>query len=98
MKFQIRRPLISTIVDPYSLIFQISETFAQIFDSLKIRNVSNFYFEKRTVKETEIFHIFKGLLFLNGSRINVECYECWRVLRDFHALSKKCGFAIFSEI
>ena len=71
MKLQIRRPLISTIVDPYSLIFQISETVAQIFDSLKIRNVSNFYFEKRTVKETEIFHIFKGLLFLNGSRINM---------------------------
>ena len=39
-----QRPVISTIVDSYASI-------AQIFDSLKIQNVSNFHFEERAAKK-----------------------------------------------
>ena len=39
---------------------------AQIFDSLKIPNVSNLFFEKGAAKKTQIFHIFKGPLLPNG--------------------------------
>ena len=36
-----------------------------MFDSFKIQNVSNFYFKKRAVKKTQIFHIYKVPLFRN---------------------------------
>ena len=54
-----------------------------------------FLFGKGAAKQTQIIHIFKGLLFRNGQP---HWYECWRVLRDFCGLSKKCGFATFPEI
>ena len=65
-----------------------------IFDSLKMQNVSNFYFGKRTAKK-QTFHVFKGSLFRNGSSY---WYECWRVLRGFCGLSKMGGFATFPKI
>ena len=54
-----------------------------------------FFVEKTTAKKAQIFHIFKGLLFRNGWPY---WHECWRALRDFCGLSKKCGFTIFPEI
>ena len=65
-----------------------------IFDSLKMQNVSNFYFGKRTAKK-QTFHVFKGSLFRNGSSY---WYECWRSLRGFCGLSKMGGFATFPKI
>ena len=52
-----------------------------------------FHLKKQPPKKTQIFHIFKRLLF----RLPY-WYECWRILRDFCGLSRKCGFAIFPEI
>ena len=54
-----------------------------------------FHLKKQPPKKTQIFHIFKRLLFRNGEPY---WYECWRILRDFCGLSRKCGFAIFPEI
>ena len=55
------------MIDSYTSIFQICYlTFAQTFDSVKIQNVSNFYFKKITAQPTKSFHYFKGLLFSNG--------------------------------
>ena len=42
----------------------------------------------------EIFHIFKEPLFRT---VWPYWYECWRILRDFCWLSKKCGFATFPK-
>ena len=67
MKQQLQRPVISTIVDSYTSVSQQRKVFAQAFDSLKIKNVSNFYFEERTVKKAQTFYFFKGPLFRNGS-------------------------------
>ena len=54
-----------------------------------------FFKKKEPPKETQIFHISKGLLFRNGW---LYWYEYWRVLRDYCGFSKKCGFATFPEI
>ena len=59
-----------------------------MFGSLKIQNVSNFYFEKQPPENSE----FKGPLFRNGW---FYWYECWRVLRDGCGLSEKYTFATF---
>ena len=39
---------------------------AQIFDSLKIPNVSNLFFEKGAAKKHKFFIFLKGPLFRNG--------------------------------
>ena len=54
-----------------------------------------FYLKKEPPKKPQVFNIFKGLLFHNRLPY---WYECWRLLRDFCELSKKCGFATFPEI
>ena len=62
---------------------------------IKNKKCDQFFFEKRAVKKTKNFHIFKGSSFCNGEPY---CYECWRVLRDFCGLSNKCCFATFPKI
>ena len=62
---------------------------------IKNSKCQQFVFWKRSRQKTQIFHIFKGPLFRNGW---LYWYECWRVLRDFCGLSKKCSFATFPEI
>ena len=65
--FQVRRPVISTIVDPYMSFFEKWEIITEIFDSWKIQNVSIFYFWKNSPKNGQIFQLFtlysKGLNF-----------------------------------
>ena len=51
-------------------------------------------FGKGATKKTQIFHIFKKLLFRNGQPY---WYECWRVLRDFYGFSKRCGLQLFPK-
>ena len=48
--FQVRRPVISTIVDPYMSFYEKWEIITEIFDSWKIQNVSIFYFWKNNLK------------------------------------------------
>ena len=91
MKQQLRQPILSTIVDPYTSNFQILQTFAKIFDSLKIQNVSIFYFEKRAAKKF-FLSFLKWLFFLNGQSY---LYKFWEVQRNFCGLSKKCSFVSF---
>ena len=42
-----------------------------MFGSLKIQNVSNFYFEKRTTKKQKSFIFLKGLYFVMGGPIDM---------------------------
>ena len=56
--FQVRRPVISTIVDPYMSFYEKWEIITEIFDSWKIQNVSIFYFWKNSPKNGQIFQIF----------------------------------------
>ena len=56
--FQVRRPLISTIVDSYMSFFEKWEIIIEIFDSWKIQNVSIFYIWKNSPKNGQIFRLF----------------------------------------
>ena len=56
--FQVRRPVISTIVDPYMSFYEKWEIITEIFDSWKIQNVSIFYFWNNNTKNGNIFQIF----------------------------------------
>ena len=56
--FQVRRPVISTIADPYMSFYEKWEIITEIFDSWKIQNVSIFYFWKNNPKNGNIFQIF----------------------------------------
>ena len=55
---QVRRPVISTIIDPYMLFYEKSEIINEIFGSWKIQNVSIFYFWKNSPKNGQIFQLF----------------------------------------
>ena len=83
MKQELLRPVISTIVDPYTSIFEIWKTFAQMFDSLKIQNVSNFYCEKRTTKKLKFFMFLRGRYFLMGNPININVSMFWETSVGF---------------
>ena len=56
--FQVRRPVISTIVDPYMSFYEKWEIITEIFDSWKIQNVSIFYFWKNSPKNGQIFQLY----------------------------------------
>ena len=62
---------------------------------IKNSKCHQFLFWKRRRQKTKFLNIFKGPSFCNGWSY---WYECWRVLRDFWELSKKCGFGTFPEI
>ena len=64
---------ISTLVDLYTSIFLIWKTFAQIFNQLKIQNVSHF----KSCQKTLSYHFLKGLLFCNGWPINMNVSTFW---------------------
>ena len=55
---QVRRPIVSTILDSYMSLFKKGEIITDIFDSWKIQNVSIFYFWKRNSKNGKIFQLF----------------------------------------
>ena len=54
--FQVWRPVISTIADPYMLFYAKWEIITKIFDSWKIQNFSIFYFWKNSPKNGQISH------------------------------------------
>ena len=55
---QVRRPVISTILESYMSFFKKWEIITEIFDSWKIQNVSIFYFWNNNTKNGNIFQIF----------------------------------------
>ena len=55
---QVRRPVISTILESYMSFFKKWEIITEIFDSWKIQNVSIFYFWKNSPKNGQIFQLF----------------------------------------
>ena len=61
----------SIIVDSYASISQDWKTFAQIFDSLKIENDSNFYFEEKVAKKTQTFQFLMSRYFVMGASIDI---------------------------
>ena len=78
MKQQLGRSVISTIVDSYTSIFQIwFSTFAQIFDSLKIQDISNFYFERRAAEKHKHFIFLKGCYFVIVGPIDMNVGVFW---------------------
>ena len=54
--FQVRRPVISTIADPYMSFYEKWEIITELFDSWKIQNVSIFYFWKTAPKMDKFFN------------------------------------------
>ena len=66
---QVRRPAISTIVDPYMLFYEKWEIITEIFDSWKIQNVSIFYFWKNSPKNGQIFQLF--FLYSKGCHFSI---------------------------
>ena len=62
------------------------------FLPFSVFQISNDYCQKSYGKTMDPFF---GSLFHNGWTY---WYECWRVLRDFCGLSKKCDFATFPKI
>ena len=56
--FQVRRPVISTILDPYMTSFEKWEIITDIFDSWKNQNVSNFYFWEKQPQKWTNFQLF----------------------------------------
>ena len=79
----------------YLIFFKCNKPLPKYLIHWKFQMSAIFSFEKGAAKKTQIFHIFKRLLFRNGQPY---WYECWRVLRDFCGFSKKCGFATVPEI
>ena len=55
---QVRRPVISTILDSYMSLFKKWEIITEILDSWKIQNVSSFHFWKNNRKNGNIFQLF----------------------------------------
>ena len=79
--FQVRRPVISTIVDPYMSFFEKWEIITEIFDSWKIQNVSIFYFWKNSPKNGQIFQLFT--LYSKGRHFSITKLDIlifWNVL------------------
>ena len=73
--FQVRWPVISTIVDPYMLFYEKWEIITEIFDSWKIQNVSIFYFLKTAPKIQKVFNI---LPYIQGVAISVsQSWTSW---------------------
>ena len=56
--FQVRRPVISTIVDPYASFYEKWEIITEIFDSWKFKMSAFFYFWKNSPKNGQIFQLF----------------------------------------
>ena len=56
--FQVRRPVISTIVDPYMSFYEKWEIITEIFDSWKFKMSAFFYFWKNSPKNGQIFQLF----------------------------------------
>ena len=56
--FQVRRPVISTIVDPYMSFYEKWEIISEIFDSWKFKMSAYFYFWKNSPKKWQICQNF----------------------------------------
>ena len=67
--FQVRRPVISTIVDSYMSFFEKWEIITEIFDSWKIQNVSIFYFWNNSPQNGQIFQLFT--LYSKGRHLSI---------------------------
>ena len=87
-------PQFQQLLTPTPHFFKYDKLLPKIW-FIKNSKCPQYFFEEGAAKKTQIFHIFKGPLFHNGWPY---WYECWRVLRDFWWLSKKCGFATFPEL
>ena len=62
---------------PIYLNFSNMINLCQIFDPLKIPNVSNLFFEKKSHHKTQIFHLFKGRYFVMGGPIDMSFGVFW---------------------
>ena len=67
--FQVRRPVISTIVDPYMSFYEKWEIITEIFDSWKFKMSAFFYFWKNSPKNGQIFQLFT--LFSKGRHFSI---------------------------
>ena len=56
--FQVRRPVIPTIVDPHMSFYEKWEIITEIFDSCKFKLSAFFYFCKNSPKNGQIFQLY----------------------------------------
>ena len=57
-RFQVRRPVISIIVNPYMSLYEKREIISEIFDLSKFKISAFFYFCKNRPKNGQIFQLF----------------------------------------
>ena len=67
--FQVWRPVISIIADPYMSFYWKWEIITEIFDSWKIQNVNIFYFWKSSPKNGQSFQLFN--LYSKGRHFSI---------------------------
>ena len=70
--FQVRRPVISTIVDPYMSFYEKWEIISKIFHSWKFKMSVFFYFWKKALKADTFFNF---LPYIQGICISITKYH-----------------------
>ena len=93
MKWQLPWSVISLLVDPYTSNFSSDKSLPRYVIYQKFKILAILILKKESPKNT-IFPFFEGPLFRNGWSY---WSKCWRVLRDFCGLSKKCISTTFSK-
>ena len=80
---------------PLYLKFSNIINLSQIFDSVEIAIPVTFILEKESPKNTNFSFFLKEPLFRNGWLFS---HECWRLVRDFCGLPKRCSFTTIPKI
>ena len=100
--FQVRRPVIATIVDLYVPFYEKWEIITEIFDSSKFKMSGFFYFWRKSPKNGQIFQLFtlysKGhhfsitkldiLILCNILHLEMDFWNSWKRI-VFHKLFHK---------
>ena len=91
--FQVRRSVVSTIVDPYMSFYEKREIISEIFHSWKFKISAFFYFWKNSPKNGQIFQLFtlysKGCHFSITKLDNIIFCNILHLEIDFWNLSWK---------
>ena len=85
--FQVRRPVISTIVDPYMSFYEKWEIISKIFHSWKFKMSVFFYFWKNSPKNVQIFQLFT--LYSKGRHFSITKLD---ILTFYHILHLEIDF------
>ena len=85
--FQVRRPVISKIVDPYMSFYEKWEIISKIFHSWKFKMSVFFYFWKNSPKNVQIFQL--STLYSKGRHFSITKLD---ILTFYHLLHLEIDF------